>query len=212
MQYLEAVIDTTRVSDIYQGFGVADFHQCRRMNVLVFFQHRDSLPQPFSFFSIIKLTWVIGLPQVNLHLHQIIPLPHGVHAERVTEAAWLEPSTSCTLRLYWERYGEGMVFTDGLSSQDYFPALCVRVYVCWWEEVVWDKNTLVSISGYTDTEWWEFKHVMSKWAKPNMRTHWTSYSVYSKVVHTAKAKQLLKVLKLKRFILTTDFSVSKNGL
>lgn len=55
-----------------------------------------------------------------------------------------------------------MVFTDGLSSQDYFPVLCARVYVCLWVEVGWDKNTLVSISGYTDTEWWEFKCVVSK--------------------------------------------------
>lgn len=87
MRYLEAVVDTTRVSDSDQRFGVADFHQCRRVNVLLFVQHRDGLPQPFGVFSIIKLAWVIGLPQVDLNLRQIVPLPHGVHSERVTEAA-----------------------------------------------------------------------------------------------------------------------------
>lgn len=97
MQYLEAVIDPMRISDIYQRFGVADFHQCRRMNVLVFFQHRVSLPQSFDLFFIIKLAWVIGLPQVDLHLCQSVPLPHVVHGARVTEAAGWNPPLAAPL-------------------------------------------------------------------------------------------------------------------
>lgn len=138
LKYLEAVVDTSRVSDVNQRFGITNFHQRSRVNVVFFLQSGRGSPQRLRFLPIVIFLGVTGVSQVNFYFVWIVCFHHCVHPnmwrnQRAERAEWRPDtrraaSTQASLhrlRLYWERDGA----LDGIcrwsfKSRSYF-CVCV---------------------------------------------------------------------------------------
>lgn len=161
---LEAVIDSTGVSGVNQGFGVADFHQGRRVNVLLLVRGGRGPPQHLGLLPVIKPVQVTGAPQVQLHFLQVFSPHHGAHPSVWRE--WRCGESVC----HWRPAGAPqlatrsgyigkvvvpwMVFADGRSSGDYLPVLweCSKGWAGYKYTQCGHKSL------YHDTHWWGVNH------------------------------------------------------
>lgn len=174
MQYLQTVVDSSGVSGRNQRLRVTDFHQGRRVDVVVVVHRGLGPPQCLRFLPIVKSFRLTVIAQINLYLRHRVPCPPAVHPnmwrkhnpkrERMREQGvclWcvcptvghLYSAALCwqgTLRLYWDHTVLWLAFADGVWSQDRFPVL-------WWDmKDRWDINTVgmemsVCVCVYTDT-------------------------------------------------------------